>query len=540
VASSRSTPPGASDPLIRALRNLGRAFRIVRILGRHGATFALEQLSLPGLVSWAFTLVAGQPTKNITGLRHGQRLAEAAQALGPSFIKMGQALSTRPDLVGDDVADDLAQLRDRLPPFPGAEARAVIEEQLDAEMAEVFATFDDTPIAAASIAQVHSATLPDGKEVAVKVLRPGIEELFKRDTDFFFWVAETVEMLRPDLRRLEPVSVVRTFRATVDAEMDLRLEAAAASELGDSFEDDPTFLVPDIDWQRTQRRVMTAERVRGVPMGDRELLLAAGRDPEVIVRNVLTAFLNQAFRDGFFHADLHHGNLFVAENNAVVAVDFGIMGRLDKASRRFVAELLLAFLAGDYHRAAEIHFEAGYVPRDKSIDEFAQACRSIGKPLFERSVDEISIAKLLARLFEVTASFEMRTQPQLLLLQKTMMVVEGLCRGIAPGADIWGIAREVLGGWAKVNLGMQAQATEAVEKFAGAVRRFPQLVEKVEVAAGTIVEKGITIHPAAREVIESPNVQPPTDGRRRGIPVNTMLFGIIAISLLVLIYQAFK
>ncbi|MDA0654307.1 MAG: 2-polyprenylphenol 6-hydroxylase [Proteobacteria bacterium] len=525
--------------MIRAVRNLGRAFAIVRILGRHGAAFVVDPLALPGPARWAFAVAAGKAAADAKDLRRGQRLAAAAQELGPSFIKLGQALSTRPDIVGDDVADDLSQLRDRLPPFAGSEARAMIEAQLEARVEEIFASFDDTPLAAASIAQVHAATLPGGGEVAVKVLRPGIEARFARDADFFQWVAEMLEWLRPDLRRLEPVKVVATFRAGIDAEMDLRLEAAAASELGEAFADDPDFRVPEIDWQRTQKRVMTAERVHGVPIGDRAALAAAGRDPDAVVRNVLTAFLRQAFRDGFFHADLHHGNLFVDENNAVIAVDFGIMGRLDKLTRRFVAELLLAFLAGDYRRAAEIHFEAGYVPRGKSVEEFAQACRSIGKPLFERPATDVSVARLLARLFEVTESFDMRTQPQLLLLQKTMMVVEGLCRSVAPHADLWGIADEVLRDWATKNLGVQARAMDAAEEFAGAMRRIPRLVEQAELAAGAIAGDGVRIHPAVDEAMRNVRDGPRATGRRSAIPVNTVLFAVIAVLAVVLLTQLF-
>ena len=371
------------------------------------------------------------------------------------------------------------------------------------------------------------------------MLRPGIEERFARDADFFLWVAEVLEWLRPDLRRLEPVQVVRTFRASIDAEMDLRLEAAAASELGEAFADDPDFRVPEIDWQRTQKRVMTAERVHGVPIGDRAALAAAGRDPDAVVRNVLTAFLQQAFRDGFFHADLHHGNLFVDEDNAVIAVDFGIMGRLDKQTRRFVAELLLAFLAGDYRRAAEIHFEAGYVPRGKSVEEFAQACRSIGKPLFERPATDVSVARLLARLFEVTESFDMRTQPQLLLLQKTMMVVEGLCRSVAPHAELWAIADEVLRDWAVKNLGVQARAMDAAEEFAGAMRRIPRLVEKAELAAGAIAGDGVRMHPAVDDAMRAVREGPRADGRRAAIPVNTLLFAVIAVLAVVLLTQLF-
>ena len=518
-----------------ALRNLGRGIAVTRILGRHDATFVLDHLGLPAAARLALMVVAGRPSKASRGLRAGERLAAAAQEMGPSFIKMGQALSTRPDLVGDEIARDLGALRDRVPPFSGEEAREAIAEQLGEEPAAVFAAFDDVPVAAASIAQVHYATLAGGGEVAVKVLRPGVEAEFKRDLDLFQWIAETAERLRPDLRRLAPVAVVRTLRATVDAEMDLRLEAAAASELQENFEDDGTFRVPDIEWRYAQRRVMMSKRVDGVPIGDRAGLIAAGRDPDAVVRNVLTAFLKQAFQHGFFHADLHHGNLFVDEDNRVIAVDFGIMGRLDRKQRLYVAEMLLAFLSGDYRRAAEVHFEAGYIRRDKSVDAFAQACRSIAKPVFDRPPNEVSMGRLLAQLFRVTESFDMRIQPQLLLLQKTMVVVEGLCRELAPDTDLWGIAREVLEGWASKNLGPAAKATAVAEEFVGAARRLPQLVEKAELAVGVLADQGVRIHPDAQAQFDGAGQ--PRAGEARGMPVNRILMVVIVALAVVLVVQ---
>jgi ubiquinone biosynthesis protein len=521
---------------VSALRNLGRGIAVTRILGRNDASFVLDHLGLPAAARLALRVVAGRPSRDSRGLRAGERLAAAAQEMGPSFIKMGQALSTRPDLAGDEIARDLGALRDRVPPFSGEEARRAIAEQLGEDPAAVFSAFDDEPVAAASIAQVHYATLADGEAVAVKVLRPGIEAEFNRDLDLFQWIAETAERLRPDIRRLEPLQVVRMLRATVDAEMDLRLEAAAASELQDNFEDDPTFRVPDVEWRYTQRRVMTSQRVDGVPLGDRAGLLAAGRDPEAVVRNVLTAFLKQAFFHGFFHADLHHGNLFVDEDNQVIAVDFGIMGRLDRAQRLYVAEMLLAFLSGDYRRAAEVHFEAGYIRRDKSVDAFAQACRSIAKPVFDRPPNEVSVGRLLAQLFRVTESFDMRTQPQLLLLQKTMVVVEGLCRELAPDTNLWGIAREVLEDWAAANLGPAAKATAVAEEFVGMVRRLPHLVEKAELAASAFTEQGVRIHPEAQARFDSA-ADLDRQGARNNLTVTRILMGVIVALAAVLVVQ---
>lgn len=519
--------------MIRSSRNIFRSYKIIRALGRFGATFILYDLALPKPICWIFSKIGDKPRKEFADLRKGQRLSELLQSLGPSFIKMGQALSTRPDLVGNEIADDLSQLRDSLSPFPASEAIEMIEKQLQTKLENLFQSFENEPIAAASIAQVHIAKLPNDLEVAVKVLRPNIEEFFHRDTDYFLWIAEILEWLLPDIRRLGPISVVKTFRTAVEAEMDLRLEAAAASELGENFQDQDTFKVPSIDWKRTDRRVMTAERVNGIPLKDRESLIANGRNPDIVVKNLLSSFLIQAFRDGFFHADLHQGNLFVDENNNILAVDFGIMGRLDKKTRRYVAEVLLAFLAGDYHRAAEIHFEAGYVPQDKSIAAFAQACRSFGEPILEYNPKEISTGKLLAALFEVTESFEMRTQPQLLLLQKTMVVVEGICKSLAPNLDIWAIARETLGDWATQNLGLQSRAMEAAEEFAGAFRRFPNLVAQAEKAADTIAEGNY------RPQTNRLNEREPGDLRQksRNLFSHRILYGIIGTLILITIYQ---
>lgn len=429
-------------------------------------------------------------------MRPGQRLAAAVQAMGPSFIKFGQTLSTRPDIVGDEIAADLAMLRDRLPPFSAAEARAVIEGEMDQPMDDLFASFDEEPVAAASIAQVHFATTIERNPVAVKVLRPGIEREFESDIGLFLWGAEQLEKYIEGARRLEPVKVVQTFRRTVNEELDLRLEGAAASELSDNLAGDAEFKVPEVDWRRTQKRVLTTERVLGIPIADKAALLAAGRNLDRVAENVLTAFLKQAFRDGFFHADLHHGNLFVGADDGIIAVDFGIMGRLDERERRHVGEMLLAFLTRDYRRAAEVHVQAGYVRRDQSIDAFAQALRAVAKPIFDRPPHEVSIGKLLAHLFEVTNQFAMRTQPQLLLLQKTMVVVEGLCRDLSPKADLWGTARTFLRAWLPLAAGPVVLARGGAEELVATVRRLPGLIDAAERAGAAFGPEGLRLTPS--------------------------------------------
>jgi ubiquinone biosynthesis protein len=371
------------------------------------------------------------------------------------------------------------------------------------------------------------AETADGAAVAVKVLRPGIEQAFQRDLDLFYWLAEMVETFQPDFRRLRPLEVVRTFNETVDIEMDLRLEAAAASELAENFEGDESFRVPEVDWQRTERRVLTLERIEGIPIDDNAALEAAGHDLDAVAAKVLLAFLKQAFRDGFFHADLHQGNLFVDPEGNIIAVDFGIMGRLDRQTRRYVAEVLLAFLTGNYRRAAEVHFEAGYVPQHKSLDVFTQACRSIGEPIQGRPLNEISIARLLAQLFRITETFAMQTQPQLLLLQKTMVVAEGVCRNLGPGANFWQIAKPVLADWVKENLGPEAAVRDTMGEAAATMRQIPGLMEKAQLAVGALTPQGVRLHPDSERAIAH------EAARRRGLW--PMLLFAVAVGLVLLL-----
>ncbi len=423
--------------------------------------------------------------------RPGVRLANALHALGPSFIKLGQMLSTRADLVGEEVAGDLSSLQDRLPPFPAPAARAAIAAGLGRPVEALFQSFDDVPVAAASIAQVHYAVTSEGADVAVKVLRPHIAEAFARDLDLFLWVADLVERSQPALRRLKPVAVVRTLADTVRLEMDLRFEAAAASELRQNLNEDPDFRVPAVDWQRTSREVMTLERVAGIPIDEGAALVAAGLEPRAILEKAARAFFKQVFRDGFFHADLHPGNLFVAEDGVIVAVDFGIMGRLDRKTRFYLADMLLGFLTGDYRRVAEVHFDAGYVPARQSLDAFTQACRSIGEPIFGRPMHEISLARLLAQLFEVTEQFEMETQPQLLLLQKTMLVAEGVGRTLDPSVNMWALAQPLIEEWMRENRGLEARLLDAAGDIARTLERLPALVRNLETAAAGLAADGL-------------------------------------------------
>ncbi len=480
--------------LLRAGRNLARLVQIGFILARHDALFLLDRVVvLLPLLAVLRLLRSRDPA--LVAARPGLRLATALHALGPSFIKLGQLLSTRADLLGEEFAADLSQLQDRLPPFPTADARAIVEAEFGQQLAALFAAFDDAPVAAASIAQVHLAVTTGGEDVAVKILRPGIAAAFARDVDLFFWLAELVESTQPGLRRLRPVEVVRTLAETVRIEMDLRLEAAAASELAENFAGDADFRVPRVDWQRTSQRVLTLERVSGIRIDDRAALFAAGHDIEAILAKAAGAFFNQVFRDGFFHADLHPGNMFVEASGALAVVDFGIMGRLDRKTRYYLADMLLGFLSGDYRRVAEVHFDAGYVPARQSVDAFTQACRSVGEPIMGRPLQDISLAKLLAQLFQVTEQFEMETQPQLLLLQKTMVLAEGVGRHLDPAINMWTLARPLIEEWMRTNRGPEARIVDTISELAALFDRLPQLVRDVERAAGELVESGVRLHP---------------------------------------------
>lgn len=462
--------------MFRSVRNVARLIAIASTLARHDALFPLERLHIAPFALW----IGRRFRKRQIEGRPGERLALALQSLGPTFIKLGQMLSTRPDLLGEQVAGDLAALQDRLPPFAGAAARRTIEEELGRPVDDLFREFDDKAAAAASIAQVHFAVTADGREVAVKVLRPEIEAAFARDLDLFYWIAGLVHRLRPDLRRLRPVEVVKTFADSTRVEMDLRMEAAAARELAENFDDDPSFRTPDVDWDRTGRRVLTLERVRGIPVDQRERLIEAGHDPTEILANASAVFFNQVFRDGFFHADQHPGNAFVDAEGRIVAVDFGIMGRLDRETRYYLADMLMGFLRRDYKAVADVHFRAGYIPPNQSRAAFALALRAIAEPIFDRPLHDISIARLLGLLFQVTERFEMETQPQLLLLQKTMLVTEGVGRKLNPDINMWTLARPLIEAWMREHRGPQARVMEQMRAIAEAVERLPATMRNLD------------------------------------------------------------
>jgi len=409
----------------------------------------------------------------------------ALTALGPAYIKFGQVLSTRPDVVGDEMALQLRVLQDQLPPFSRAEAMAEVERELGCPLSEVFSEFSE-PIAAASIAQVHRARLAEtGEDVAVKVLRPGIERAFNKDVDAFYFAARIVDIFAPGARRLRPMEVIEHFDGVVQGELDLRLESAAASEFAANTTGDAGFQLPQIRWEHSARRVMTMGWADGTPIGDNAALDSAGHDRRVLGERVLSLFLNHALRDGYFHADMHQGNMKVAANGDIIAYDFGIMGHIDEYTRRVYAEILFGFIKRDYKRVAEVHFEAGYVPADRDVDEFARAIRAVGEPIFGMDASHISMGSLLNYLFEVTERFGMETRTELILLQRTMVVVEGVARSLDPRINIWEVAQPVVEDYIKKSIGPRAIASDLM-KTAKVLARFgprlPALMEQALIA----------------------------------------------------------
>jgi ubiquinone biosynthesis protein len=492
------------------LTNLWRVWKMARTLARHDALFPAEYMTLmsPRVRFLRRVLGSGRVQD---GTSPGGRLARALESLGPAHVKLGQVLATRPDIVGSDVALELEGLQDRLPPFPSAAARAVIAAEFGRPVESMFTSLGE-PVAAASIAQVHSAETSDtpARRVAVKVLRPGIEEEFSRDMDTLAYAAHLAERFSSEARRLRATALVRTLAEATALELDLRMEAAAASELSERMAGDEHFRIPAVDWNRTSGRVLTTEWIDGVPVRDIERLKAAGHDPREIALILMRTFLTQALREGFFHADMHPGNLFVDAEGRLVAVDFGIMGRLDAGMRRFMAETLAGFLARDYVRVAQVHFEAGFVPRHFPLATFAQALRAVGEPIFGRPARDMSMAKVLQQLFDTTRRFEMLAQPQLLLLQKTMVVVEGVARHLDPEFDMWEAARPVVEAWMRDQLSPQKQLREAGEglkALGAALRELPDFVRNTQAISLMLAEGGLRLHPETAKEIAAAQLQ---------------------------------
>ena len=458
--------------LVRTLATLERTGAIGQVLAAMDAPPRLRAVAR--ILGWPFKWLGlkGDPALPPT--------TRALTALGPAYIKFGQILSTRPDIVGGELSEQLKYLQDKLPPFPVDQAKQMIEAELSQPVDAIFSTFSE-PVAAASIAQVHHARLAStGAEVAVKVLRPGIERAFRKDIDAFWFAARAIETLSPASRRLRPMDVIAHFEGVVMGELDLRLEAASAAEFAANTEKDSGFRVPKPDWSLSGRNVMVMDWAEGSPLADNAALDLAGHDRVALGARVLQLFLSHALRDGFFHADMHQGNLKVGADGAIIAYDFGIMGRLDEYTRRVYAEILYGFIKKDYRRVAEVHFEAGYVPAGRDIDEFARALRVVGEPIFGMEASRISMARLLAYLFEVTERFGMETRTELILLQRTMVVVEGVARSLDPHINIWQVARPVVEDYIKTNIGPRALLRDLVQTARVLGRFGPKLPALVE------------------------------------------------------------
>lgn len=467
--------------MFKSVRHISRIIKVGFTLSKHDAL--MELLGLFGTKSKALDKLRKFNVKSELDGKPETHLVVALQDLGPSFIKIGQALATRPDIIGPDAAFDLLKLQDDVPPFPGIEAKKIIESELGATTDELFAEFDDEPIAAASIAQVHMATTLNGRKVAVKVLRPGIAKAFSRDLEAFRWLAGLVEFFSSEARRLSPTRVVDTIAEVIALEMDLRIEAAAAAELKQNTKQNPHYDVTEVDWDRTSRQVLTTNWVDGISLKKLDEIKKAGLDTNKLAEHLVQSFLGQALNDGFFHADLHQGNLFACDNNKITAIDFGIMGRIDLKTRRGLADILYGFANQDYDRVAKAHFDLGYVPKDQDYTKFKQAIRAIGEPVVGKPLSEISAGRLLGQLFETTSTFNMQTQPQLILLQKTMVTAEGVALNLNPDINMWEVSRPVIEKWVSENLNPLAMIKDTAKTTFEMLSRLPQIVEDVEIIA---------------------------------------------------------
>jgi ubiquinone biosynthesis protein len=477
-------PQPVRDPVGASLRLIGWGW----VLLRHDALVPRElEPWLPGwarVVARVLRLAASRAGREG---RPGERVGRAFEQLGPVAVKLGQVLATRADIFGLQFARDLGRLKDKLPPFPTALARAEVERSIGRPVEALFTDFGDA-VGAASIAQAHPAHLPDGRKVAVKVLRPGVERRVALGLDALRLAAAIAPRLVPPARRLEPEAFVETLARSLELELDMRLEAAAASELGQIMDDGGHMRAPTVIWDGVGKRVLTLTWADGLPMTDPAAAEQPGLDRNALADNVVRAFLTQALDHGAFHADLHEGNLFCRAPAELTAIDFGIVGRLGKGERRYLAEILWGFLTRDYDRIARVHFEAGYVPPHHSVDAFAQALRAVGEPVIGKQASQVSMGRLLGQLFEITDLFDMHLRPELILLQKTMVSVEGVARRLNPDHDLWAAAKPVVERWIRRELGPQAQARDALEETVETLRALSRLIQSPPAAEPVVAE----------------------------------------------------
>jgi ubiquinone biosynthesis protein len=511
--------------------------KIARKFASSGAIDTINQLyKLPLSLKIFFDIISiGSKKKIISHTRSsGEKLCDALEGMGTTFIKLGQFLATRPDIIGNDLAQDLEKLQDKLPPFSFNEAKEILKNEVGDKQFSNILDFSK-PIAAASIAQVHLAKIKiedKENEVAIKILRPKIEKIFNEELDALMLFAYIVEATLKKTRRLKLVEVVHLLREITNIEMDLRFEAAAANELFENTKNDKGFKVPKIYWQYTSKKVLTLDKVDGVSIRDHQTLKRKNIDSKNIAENLIQHFLRQAVRDGFFHADMHEGNLFVDNEGNIVPVDFGIMGRLDKYNKKYLAEILYGFIKRDYVKVAEVHFQAGLVPKTASKEEFAQALRSVGEPIFGQNIKDISGGNLLSQLFEITEKFNMATQTQLLLLQKTMVVVEGVARKLYPDTNIWNVSKPILENWLESLKGPKATITSAIDTSGEILKRIPDLpnfMDKANHALQLIAEGKLNLTNSSNTSLEMEKLR--LKSFRNNILISVL--GIVIISFVV-------
>ncbi|WP_438727665.1 2-polyprenylphenol 6-hydroxylase [Parasphingorhabdus sp. DH2-15] len=462
--------------MTRPTTHILRLLKWGRILARHGALRGLEaEPTTPA------------PVKRLCRIARFGTIqpkepdyAGAFRAIGPAAIKLGQTLATRPDIVGEEAAQNLLTLQDKLPPVPFEEIKAEIEAGLDGPIEKFFASIEPDPVGAASIAQVHRAVTVEGRDVAIKVLRPGIKKKFARDIETYEWAAAHVEAMGGEAARLRPALTIANFKRWTNRELDLRREAASASELAEAMKSEPDYHIPEIDWDRTSGSIMTLEWVDGIKISQLDELKAAGHDMPHLANRLVLTFLKQAIAAGFFHADMHQGNLFVRADGTIVAIDFGIMGRINRQARLWLAEILYGLTTGNYKRVAEIHFEAKYVPSYHNVDEFATALRAVGEPMRGKPVHELSVGQMLDGLFAITRDFDMKTQPHLLLLQKTMVMVEGVATALNPEINMWDTSAPYVRRWIREELGPESAIADSINENMATLKRLPDLVRRIE------------------------------------------------------------
>ena len=518
-------------------KSIFQLFSIARKLASSGAVGTVNEIyNIPFVIKLFFDLFAIGSKKKLlqNNKKPGEKLCDALEDMGTTFIKLGQFLATRPDIIGETLADDLAKLQDKLPPFELHESKKILKKEIGENLYKNIIDLSE-PIAAASIAQVHIAKINiDNKinEVAIKILRPDIEKQFNEELDALMLFAYIVESTFRKTKRLKLVEVVHLLRKITNIEMDLRFEAAAANELYENTKNDQGFNVPKIYWNYTSKKILTLDKVDGISIREQKLLEESGVNLKNLAENLIQHFLKQTVRDGFFHGDMHQGNLFVDKKGNIIPVDFGIMGRLDKNNRKYLAEILYGFIQRDYVKVAEIHFQAGLVPQNASREEFAQALRSVGEPIFGQSIKNISGGNLLAHLFEITEKFNMPTQTPLLLLQKNMIVVEGVARKLYPETNIWEISKPVLEDWIKNIKSPKTTFDTAINTSGEILKRipdFPNFMDKANYALQLLAEGKLNLGLKNSEGLEIEQMK--LKGLRNNIIISFL--GVVIVVLLV-------